>query len=157
MQEYVDRYMDVLKRFSEFEGRARREEYWMFALFNLMISFVIFLLAMASNSGFLIVLYGLFIIIPSLSLTVRRLHDIGKSGWMVLISLIPYIGSVILLVLTCIEGQQGNNEYGLDPKKRKRETEHINFTNETRVFCSNCGEGAINGSFCNKCGKELYV
>ena len=121
-------YLKCLKQYIDFWGRARRKEYWMFTLWNVVI--IMFLAALAAigteigSDSFvsyipmvLYLLYGLFILIPSFTVSVRRLHDIGKSGWWILIGLIPVIGSIILLVWYCTEGQRCENEWGPDPKE----------------------------------------
>lgn len=118
----------VLKKYSEFTGRSRRKEYWMFTLFSLIISivlssidrFVFGLEGYGINS-----LYSLVVMIPSLAVSVRRLHDVGKSGWFLLIALIPLIGAIWLLVLFCTEGNNGENQYGPDPKNPDSELNDI--------------------------------
>ncbi len=116
-------YLKVLKQYADFDGRARRKEYWMFVLFNMIfaISAMILdnLLGIAMEGigyGPLYGLYLLAIIIPSIAVGVRRLHDVGKSGWMMLISFIPIIGGIWLLVLFVTDGDPGENEYGANPK-----------------------------------------
>jgi uncharacterized membrane protein YhaH (DUF805 family) len=111
-------YTDVLKKYAAFNGRARRQEYWMFTLFNALAMIVLAILAVAA-SKYLFVLYGIYflaVIIPSLAVLVRRLHDIGKSGGWFWILVVPLIGGLWLLVLTCIAGNPGPNQYGPDPK-----------------------------------------
>ncbi|WP_051254050.1 DUF805 domain-containing protein [Arenibacter latericius] len=132
-------YLKVLKQFADFNGRARRKEYWMFVLFNMIFAMVAIVLdnvlgiAMKEiGYGPLYGLYALFIIIPSLAVGVRRLHDIGKSGWMILIGLIPLIGGIWLLVLFVTEGTSGTNEYGPNPK----EEDYINEGRATRMDVS---------------------
>lgn len=121
-------YLKCLKQYIDFWGRARRKEYWMFTLWNVVITlFLAALAAIGTEIGsdsfvsyipmVLYLLYGLFILIPSFTVSVRRLHDIGKSGWWILIGLIPVIGSIILLVWYCTEGQRCENEWGPDPKE----------------------------------------
>ena len=110
-------YLKVMKQYADFNGRARRKEYWMFTLFNVIIFFALMLvtLAVAVGSSILIVLcciYSLAIFVPSLAVCVRRLHDIGKSGWYFLIGLIPIVGGIILFVWFCRDSQTGENEYG---------------------------------------------
>ncbi|MBQ4818929.1 DUF805 domain-containing protein [Aquimarina sp. MMG016] len=120
-------YLKVLKEnYANFEGRARRKEYWMFTLFNVLIILGLYVLAMvflfmeinalASVFGILYVIYALGVLVPGLAVAVRRLHDTGKSGWMILVGLIPLIGGIWLLVLYVTEGDKGDNEYGPDPK-----------------------------------------
>ncbi len=110
-------YVKVLKQYADFNGRARRQEYWMFVLFNIIFSIVAGAIDAAIGSGGAIGgLYGLAVLIPGLAVSVRRLHDIGKSGWMLLVVLIPVIGAIWLIILFATEGAHGSNEYGADPK-----------------------------------------
>ena len=117
-------YLQVLKQYADFNGRARRKEYWMFVLFNTIFS----ILAMALDNvlgiaieavgyGPLYGLYVLTVLIPGLAVLTRRLHDIGKSGWMILIALIPLIGAIWLLVLMVTDSNPGENRYGTNPKE----------------------------------------
>jgi len=117
-------YLQVLKKYAEFSGRARRTEYWMFALFNL----IFFLAAVVIDNiagttigglpyGLFYFLYALAVLIPGLAVAVRRLHDVGKSGWMILIAIIPIIGAIWLLVLMVTDSNPGENQYGLNPKE----------------------------------------
>lgn len=104
------------KNYCNFSGRASRSEFWWFQLFGILLSAVIFPLV-ASDSTFGHIIYYLVcfaLVLPSLGLTVRRLHDIGKSGWWIFISLIPLIGAIILLYWECLESQS-DNEYGPVP------------------------------------------
>jgi uncharacterized membrane protein YhaH (DUF805 family) len=117
-------YLKVLSQYADFNGRARRKEYWMFALFNsifVVLAIIIdHLLGTTIGElpyGFVYFLYVLAIFIPGLAVTVRRLHDIGKSGWMYLIILIPVIGAIWLLVLLATDGKPGPNTYGQNPKE----------------------------------------
>jgi uncharacterized membrane protein YhaH (DUF805 family) len=117
-------YFKVLQNYATFNGRARRSEYWMFYLFNTIFTIVA---ALADNILGLAVegigygpVYGLYVlamIIPGLAVLVRRLHDVGKSGWMFLIALIPIIGAIWLLVLLCTDSQPGDNKWGSNPKE----------------------------------------
>ena len=121
-------YLWVMRdNYANFNGRARRKEYWMFTLF-----FMLFLLVPSFVFGLLIgmfpsetvlisggiILAALYFIhlVPALAVTVRRLHDTGKSGWLYLLALIPYIGSLIIFIFTVIKGDRGDNKYGPDPK-----------------------------------------
>ena len=102
-----------------FNGRARRKEYWMFVLFNIVFSIAAGIadyMVFGSGSGAVSGLYSLAVFIPSLAAGVRRLHDVGKSGWFTLILFVPLVGAIWLLVLYCTEGTNGDNEYGPDPK-----------------------------------------
>jgi len=117
-------YLKVLKQYADFKGRARRTEYWMFVLFNFIFAVVaaildnILGLTFHENIpyGFIYILYALAVFIPGLAVIVRRLHDVGKSGWFYFIALIPLIGAIWLLVLLCTEGDAGDNKYGTNPK-----------------------------------------
>lgn len=117
-------YLKVLKQYADFSGRARRKEYWMFVLFNMIFTIVAMILdnvlgiAMEEiGYGPLYGLYALAMLIPGLAVAVRRLHDVGKSGWMILIALIPLIGSIWLLVLMVTDSNTGENQYGQNPKE----------------------------------------
>lgn len=110
-------YLSVLKNYVGFSGRARRTEYWMFVLFNFIISIVLTVLDMlAGLNSVLNYLYALAVLLPGLAVTFRRLHDTGRSGWWVLISLIPLIGAIVLLIFTLLDSDAGENKYGHNPK-----------------------------------------
>ena len=118
-------YLEVFRKYAVFEGRARRKEYWIFFLFCVVISMALALIDETmgwiaelddEEFGFLSTLYSLAIIIPGLAVLVRRLHDTDRSGWWVLIALIPLIGAIILLVFTALAGHPGDNRFGPDPK-----------------------------------------
>ena len=118
MDEFLFYYKKVLANFKNFDGRARRKEYWMFVAVNIVVSIAFSILSSISYrfGGILSMLYTLAILVPSIAVAIRRLHDIGKSGWLVLFSLVPLVGWVILILWACQPGQTGANEYGLDPK-----------------------------------------
>jgi len=111
-------YFEVLKKYAVFSGRSQRAEYWYFVLFNIVISIAlgIFSGIIGDNVNVLGMLYSLALFIPGLAVAVRRLHDIGKSGWMGLVSLIPLIGIIWLIILLATDGNPGENKYGPDPK-----------------------------------------
>lgn len=115
-------YIEVLKKYAVFSGRARRQEYWMFVLFNVIIALVLGIIdqiaAIASlgSNGVLSALYGLAVLLPSLAVGVRRLHDTGRSGWWMCIGLIPIIGALVLLIFAIQDSQPTDNQYGLNPK-----------------------------------------
>ena len=120
----MDWYLDVLKnKYATFSGRARRKEYWMFLLINLVVSVALALIdsligsVSESGMGLLSSVYSIGVLIPSLALSVRRLHDIGRTGWWVLISIIPVIGVVVLLVFMLLDSEPGSNRYGANPKE----------------------------------------
>jgi uncharacterized membrane protein YhaH (DUF805 family) len=121
-------YLKVLKDYAVFTGRARRQEYWMFTLFHiiaLIIATILdsllgwsFKVGDASLAyGYIYLFYNLAVLIPGLAVLVRRLHDVGKSGWFALIALIPIIGVIWLLVLICRDSDPGDNNYGSNPKE----------------------------------------
>ena len=123
-------YLKVLKKYAVFSGRARRKEFWYFELFNFIIYIVlsllqILLLLLAPSPsllplvlgfGVLSWIYSLAVLIPSIAVTVRRLHDTGRSGWWIFIGLIPFVGGIILLVYMVLDSQAGTNQYGPSPK-----------------------------------------
>jgi uncharacterized membrane protein YhaH (DUF805 family) len=110
-------YLDVLKKYAVFTGRARRKEYWMFALFNVIIAIALGIIeGIVGGPGVLGGLYGLAVLIPSIAVGVRRLHDTGRSGWWILIGLVPVIGFIVLIVFFTTDGQPGTNQYGPNPK-----------------------------------------
>ena len=116
-------YLDVLKKYAVFSGRAARKEYWMFVLWNFIIGvllgIVVGVIDNAINSQALTVvsyLYSLAVLIPSLAVGIRRLHDTGRSGWWVLIGFIPLIGAIVLFIFTVLDSQPGDNKYGSNPK-----------------------------------------
>ncbi|MDP4605627.1 MAG: DUF805 domain-containing protein [Erythrobacter sp.] len=119
-----------IKRYADFQGRSRRKEYWMFVLFQVLLLVpvgIILSLFSAPEGGddstlgsilliiFALIYLGVFMI-PGLAVQVRRFHDQDKSGWLILLGFIPYVGSIILLVFMCLEGTKGSNRFGPDPK-----------------------------------------
>ena len=116
-------YIEVLKKYAVFSGRARRKEYWFFVLFNVIISVVLTVIDAATGTydetvgaGILSGIYLLAIFIPSIAVAVRRLHDTDRSGWWILIGIIPLIGIIVLIVFMCLDGNPEENEYGANPK-----------------------------------------
>ena len=110
-------YFEVLKKYAVFSGRTRRMEYWMFILFNTIIAFVLaFVEGLVGGPGVAANLYGLAVLIPSLAVGVRRLHDTGRSGWWLLISLVPVVGAIVLLVFMVQDSHAEANQYGPNPK-----------------------------------------
>jgi uncharacterized membrane protein YhaH (DUF805 family) len=124
-------YLSVLKKYAVFSGRARRAEYWYFTLFNIIASLILGVvdaaLGLAVGLG---LVYSLAVLLPSLGVTIRRLHDIGKTGWWLLLPLVgvpvmfvePTLGvvvvsiaSIVLVVFAILAGQKGENKYGPDP------------------------------------------
>ena len=116
-------YLEALKNYAVFSGRSRRKEYWYFVLCNVIVSLVLSGLdallgtfSFSANLGLLSGIYALAIIIPTLAVSVRRLHDIDRTGWWVLIHLVPVIGSIVLLVFAVLDGTPGENRFGSNPK-----------------------------------------
>jgi uncharacterized membrane protein YhaH (DUF805 family) len=116
-------YLQALKKYTVFTGRARRKEYWMFVLFNIIISAVLSIVDYltgtynsAYHAGLLSGIYSLAVLIPGIAVTMRRLHDTGRSGWWILIALVPIVGGIWLLVLMVLDSQPGENQYGPYPK-----------------------------------------
>ncbi len=102
-------YLEVLQKYTLFTGRARRSEYWYFFLFNLLINIGLGLIGYAINFPFIQTIYSLGVLLPHLAVGVRRMHDIGKSGWFLLIP-------IYNIILLATEGDKGENQYGADPK-----------------------------------------
>jgi len=103
----------VLERYAKFDGRAGREEFWFYVLANVAIYIALLLLAQISNIFIVLYfLYAIAVIVPNIAVGIRRLHDTDKSGWFLLISLIPIIGGIILLVFFATAGTDGPNQYG---------------------------------------------
>ena len=120
------------QRATDFSGRSRRKEYWFFHLFNA-LAFMILIFAGisldmlflgANHKGgifiFMVMLYAVAAFVPSLAVTIRRLHDIGKSGWWYFIAFVPLIGGLVLLVFTLLDSEPYANQWGLDPKASER-------------------------------------
>ena len=118
-------YVDVLKKYAVFQGRAGRQEYWMFFLFNIVISFVLGIIdgvfgRVIDQPGFALLggLYGLAVLLPGIAVGVRRLHDTGRPGGWLFIALIPFVGVFVLLYYLVLDGTPGPNQYGPDPLGR---------------------------------------
>lgn len=120
-------YLKVLHQYANFSGRARRKEYWYFYFINFLISFGIGIVSglagfmkpgsgLALASSALIIIYSMAILIPSLAVGVRRLHDTNRSGWWLLIGFVPLIGAIILIIFFVEDSQPGANQYGKNPK-----------------------------------------
>jgi uncharacterized membrane protein YhaH (DUF805 family) len=188
-------YLEVLQKYAVFSGRARRKEYWMFQLINVVILTVLFAALIppliAHSQSFLPLFLGVFLcvyvvatIIPSLAVSVRRLHDVNFSGWWVLIGFVP-AGGVVLLVFHVLDSTPGPNQYGPNPKESRRLEYPARYApygaqpmtpsgtqSMTRAagagaalpgsqrssgFCSNCGTlMPVGSAFCPKCGKAPY-
>jgi uncharacterized membrane protein YhaH (DUF805 family) len=117
-------FIDCLtKKYACFSGRARRQEFWLFVLFNFIagivvgvISGVLVSVTNVAAFAFLGTIYNLAVLIPGFAVLFRRLHDTGRSGWWWLIAFIPLIGIIVLIVFCCLDSQPGDNQYGPNPK-----------------------------------------
>jgi uncharacterized membrane protein YhaH (DUF805 family) len=127
-------YITVLTRYADFTGRARRAEYWMFTLFSVIVSIVLAAAdalvfgtgsftslgggfsASYTSIGVLSTVYALAVLLPTLGVTARRLHDTDRSGWWMLLGFVPIVGGIVLLVLLALDGTRGPNGHGSDPK-----------------------------------------
>jgi len=127
-------YLGVLKKYATFTGRAQRAEYWYFVLFSTIVSIVLTILdvmfgtLIPSGTGLLSGVYSLAILIPSIAVGARRLHDIGKSGWWQLIAIIPIIGWILIIVWLATDSKE-DNQYGENPKKGS----HTNIVNDNSI------------------------
>ncbi|WP_269087168.1 DUF805 domain-containing protein [Kribbella sp. ALI-6-A] len=114
--------MDVLKKYVVFSGRARRKEFWIFTLVSFVVSAVLYSVDRAigtdydNGSGLLSGIYSLVVLLPTLAVTWRRLHDTDRHGWWILIGLIPFIGTIALIIILALDGTSGDNRFGPDPK-----------------------------------------
>lgn len=124
---FIDAIKSVFAQYVGFTGRARRSEYWWFALFSILVGIVartldtVFDTTMGSDdalyrTGVIATIAGLALLLPSLAVAVRRLHDTDRSGWWLLIALVPFLGAIVLLVFMVLDGKPGANRFGADPK-----------------------------------------
>ena len=119
----MDWYFKVLKNYLGFSGRARRKEFLMFILVNLVLTVVLSILdkmlglRIAGDEGLLTTVYGVLIFLPYWAVQFRRLHDTDRSAWWLLLLLIPLVGWLIILAFNCQNGTPGENDYGADPKR----------------------------------------
>ena len=161
----MEYYLEVLKEYTEFNGRVRRKKFWMFNLVNFIIALLIAIFLPPLS-----MLYSLLILIPSLAVTVRRLHDTGRSGWWWLLSFIPFLGGIILLIFLIQDSETGVNKYGPNPKKEfyqssyQQEIEQEEDSNQIslesgadyQIECNECGKLIDPGvKFCPNCGNEI--
>ena len=109
-------YIECWKKYVEFSGRARRKEYWMFVLFNIIASIVAGVIDGLLGTRMIGSLYSLAVLLPGLAVCARRLHDTDRSGWWMLIALIPLVGWIVLLVFMCLDSTPGENRFGANPK-----------------------------------------
>jgi len=119
---FMNWYLKAFKNYAVFNGRARRKEYWYFVLFNIIFSILLTAVDSfagtldANGSGLLSSIYALVVFLPSIAVAVRRLHDVDKSAWWMLIGIVPVIGVIILFIFMVKEGDPYENRYGINPK-----------------------------------------
>ena len=173
----------VFHNYANFKGRARRKEFWMFYLFYMLFislatiaDIVIFDLNLEDINDPEVVyplqtIFMLAVFIPMLSVCARRLHDIGKSGWLQLIGLIPLIGAIVLIIFACRDSDPLENKYGTSPKLITPSTDVKNLKSsvdgvaeshqdstpdQTNIFCGKCGKSnSRDNKFCTQCGQTL--
>ncbi len=116
-------YLQVLRQYAVFSGRARRQEFWVFTLFNILISVALAALDALMGTydsevglGLLGIVYGLAVLLPALGVAIRRLHDVNRSGWWLLIAFIPFLGALVLLLFMVTDSSPGSNRFGENPK-----------------------------------------
>ena len=161
-------YLQAFRQYADFSGKASRKEFWMFFLFNSITIFVLYLIIGFANLRtynpdaitsdgvsplpvLLLLLYVLATFIPNLAITVRRLHDAGESGKMILISLIPFVGIIWLLVLLCRDSVAGTSEYGASYSENE-----IYTGKETSVLYPHCNSPIdADAVFCENCGNKI--
>ena len=114
----MEKFILPLKRYAEFQGRSRRSEYWYFFLFIVIVQAILSVLGGGGGGifGTLSTVFGLAMLVPSIAVGVRRLHDVNKSGWWMLWWILPVIGWIIVIIQLAKEGDAGPNQYGPDPK-----------------------------------------
>jgi uncharacterized membrane protein YhaH (DUF805 family) len=115
---FPDAVRSGLANYATFTGRARRSAFWFFWLFNLLAHSVAGLLdgAMLGGTNTLNAIVSLVLLLPNLAVSVRRLHDVGRSGWWLLIGFVPLVGIVVLLIWYVSRGEDGPNRFGADPR-----------------------------------------
>lgn len=112
----MEHFLSVVKQYVNFNGRARRQEYWMYYLFYMIFYVVLAVIDGVLGLGFLAPLFTLALLLPTISVAARRLHDTGRSGWWQLIALIPLIGLLVLIYFLVLDSTPGENQYGPNPK-----------------------------------------
>ncbi|WP_405817720.1 DUF805 domain-containing protein [Streptomyces sp. NBC_01390] len=109
-------FIEALKKYAVFSGRARRKEYWMFILFAVIGYLALLGIGYAIDMVWIAFVFYAALLLPALGVSVRRLHDTNRSGWWFFFGLVPLVGGITLLVFYCLDGDQGENNYGSSPK-----------------------------------------
>ncbi|NMR25854.1 DUF805 domain-containing protein [Pseudoalteromonas sp. NEC-BIFX-2020_002] len=113
----MEYFMEAMRRYADFDGRIRRKAYWMFALFYLIFYIVCAVIDGVLGTMWITTIFSLAMIVPCISAGARRLHDTNRSGWWQLISFIPLIGAIVLIVFCVQDSQDGENDFGANPKE----------------------------------------
>ena len=149
-------------KYFDFSGRARRSEYWWWKLFVFLGLIIFDIVDGLAGFGILSLLFLLAVILPSIAVEVRRLHDIDRSGWWYLLNFVPILGFIVLLIWYVRPGTDGPNRYGLNPLATAPDLGHENpsfddpGTDPSARYCPECGaENSVAGRFCRKCGGDL--
>ena len=162
----------ITEHYADFQGRVRRKHFWMFSLFNGMFVIAALILdnvlgtsfEFGAGQGWIYWLVVLGTFLPGLALYVRRLHDVGKSAWFLLVYFIPIAGAIWMLVLLCRDSQPGTNQYGANPKTADVMTDNtaapvgipLPSRESSARFCRACGAPRIEGAaFCATCGERM--
>lgn len=109
-------FIEVLKKYAVFSGRARRKEYWMFALFATIIYVLFLVVSIVTKQSWIVALPVIAFLLPGLAVTARRLHDTGRSAWWILFQIVPIAGPITLFVFSVLDSEPGDNKYGPNPK-----------------------------------------
>ena len=112
----MDQYIDAFRKYAVFSGRATRQEFWMFILFYVLVYTILNFVLSTIKLDFLVTIYVLATIVPLLAIGARRLHDTGRTGWWLLLYLIPFLGFIVIMAFSVLDSQTGTNVYGPNPK-----------------------------------------
>ena len=148
---FVTAIKSAYKGYFKFSGRATRAEYWWWTLFYYPAFVVAYFLDSPEAVVAIIALFVLASFIPNISVTVRRWHDIGFSGWWVLINLAPALGLLVMAFLLSRQGEEGGNEYGRDPRQGTDSDDDLETERANIVDCPECGTKLLANGFCRSC------
>lgn len=168
---WLEWYPTVLRRYAVFDGRASRPEFWWFQLANAIVVVLLYIILAAVGASRAIAdLYQLAVLLPSIGVQIRRLHDTDRSGWWILFGLIPIIGWIVMIIWLASRGTPGPNRYGPGPRGKTDEEPVASFgggsyqaesqpasgTGESARYCRNCGSTLAPGAtFCGNCGATV--